>query len=68
MLGDPGMDSQKIENHTLIYETKSYRTLALHRMCPTIGDNVFNPFQATLIDGFMLGYEFDVGQSLARKL
>lgn len=63
-----GVASQKIKKHTLNFKAKSWWILAQHRLCPTIGDNVLSPFRSALIVGFMYGYEFNLGEFLARQI
>lgn len=45
----------------LNFEAKGWWTLAQHRLCPMIGDNVLCLICAALIPG----YQFDVGEFLA---
>lgn len=42
--------------------------LARHRLCLTIGNDVLSSIQTTMIDGFIVGNEFDVVTFLSREI
>lgn len=60
------VESQQIKKGNLNFEGKAWWTIVHHRLCPTIGDDVLSPFWVTMIEGFTLGYAFDIGEFLAR--
>lgn len=53
MVGSLGMTSKNIEKDMLNFKDKAWWTLARHRLCPTIRENVQTPICIALIIDFM---------------
>lgn len=52
----------------LNFEFKAWWTIAHHKICQTIGDDVLSLFLSVMIAYFTLRYTFDVGEFLAQEL
>lgn len=65
VVGGLGVVSQKIKKSTFNFKGKAWRTLAQHRLCATIGDDVLRSIRAAMIAGFIVGYEFDMVEFLS---
>lgn len=68
IVGGPRVNSLQFTKNTLKFKAKTYWTVARHRLCPTIGDNVLRTVCITLVSGLMVGYDFDVAQFIAREI
>ncbi|KAF3666761.1 hypothetical protein FXO37_10360 [Capsicum annuum] len=67
VVGGLGVVSQQIEKNTINFKGKALWTLAQHRLCSTIGDNVLSLVWTAMIAGFIDSYEFDVCEFLAQE-
>lgn len=68
VVGSPGVTSQRIKKHILNFESKVWWALSLHRIFPTIGDNVLSLVRVAMIVDFIDSYDFDIGEILAQEI
>lgn len=68
VVGAPGVNSQQITKTILNFKEKAWLTLARHRLCPIIMDNVLSPVCIAFIIGVMAGYKFSVAQFITREI
>lgn len=64
----PKCPLQKIKKNRLNFEGKSWWTLARHRLCPTMGDNILSLVWEAMIARFIDDYDFDIAEFLSWEI